>query len=508
MSIRLHSGQVEGIHGKTITVEVDAAPGMQRFILVGLPDKAVEEAKERLTSAVSNTACEPPHKRHYRITINLSPADVRKEGAWHDLAMTLGYLLATRQIKFDPSGKCFLGELGLDGSLKPLRGVLAAIASAKQAGITECFVPLENALEAALIDGVTVYGAPTLRAVIDHLEDRVPLLPTTPEATRSRVKRTLHGFEDIRGQALAKRAAEIAAAGLHHFGMHGPPGTGKTLIARALADILPPLSRDEALEVTIIHSIAGSADPAQSGLAYERPFRSPHHTSSYAAIVGGGAYPKPGELTLAHRGVLFLDEFSEFEGRVLESLREPLEDREITVSRVQRTEKFPSDILLVAAMNLCPCGKRGTKDPCACGPAQLARYARKLSGPIVDRIDLWAMVPHVDYETLQSTRAEESSNIIRERVTRAWELQQERLRGTPYRSNSGIGVRDIDRLITLSADARKSIERASTTLQLSPRAFHKLMKVSRTIADLDVSRLVEDAHILKAIQFRPRSGFS
>jgi len=504
MSTRVHSGQVEGIRGQLITVEVDAAPGMQRFILVGLPDKAVEEAKERLTSAVRNAECEPPHKRHYRITINLSPADVRKEGAWHDLAITLGYLLGTRQIQFDPAGKCFLGELGLDGALKPLRGVLAVVREAKRAGLLECFVPLENAEEASLIEGVLVYGAPTLKSVIDHLEGRAILEPTTHTGSSVREKRSLHGFEDIRGQALAKRAAEIAAAGLHHLGMHGPPGTGKTLIARALADILPPLSHDDALEVTVIHSIAGSTDPSESGLMRERPFRSPHHTSSYAAIVGGGAYPKPGELTLAHRGVLFLDEFSEFEGRVLESLREPLEDREITVSRVQRTEKFPSDILLVAAMNLCPCGKQGTKDPCACGPAQLARYARKLSGPIVDRIDLWAMVPHVDYDTLRSTEKEESSLTIRERVARAWHKQQERLRGTPYRSNSAIGVRDIDRLIALDEGARATLERAAKSLQLSPRAFHKLMKVSRTIGDLADSEQVGEAHVLEAIQFRPR----
>lgn len=506
MSTRVHSGQVEGIRGQSITIEVDAAPGMQRFILVGLPDKAVEEAKERLTSAVRNAECEPPHKRNYRITINLSPADVRKEGAWHDLAMTLGYLLGTRQIHFDPAGKCFLGELGLDGTLKPLHGVLAVVHEAKRGGILECFVPLENADEAALIDGVTIYGASTLTAVINHLEGRALITPTTRREQHETERRTLHGFEDIRGQALAKRAAEIAAAGLHHMGMHGPPGTGKTLIARALADILPPLSHDDALEVTIIHSIAGSKNPSDTGLIYNRPFRSPHHTSSYAAIVGGGAYPKPGELTLAHRGVLFLDEFSEFEGRVLESLREPLEDREITVSRVQRTEKFPSDILLVAAMNLCPCGKQGTQDPCACGPAQLARYARKLSGPIVDRIDLWAMVPHVDYDTLQSSEKEESSTSIRERVTRAWQKQQQRLRGTPYRANSAIGVRDIERLIVLDDGARATLERAAKSLQLSPRAFHKLMKVSRTIADLADAEKVGEGHVLEALQFRPRKS--
>ena len=424
---KVYSAQVNLLSGQIVTIEVDLSRGLHSFSVVGLPDKAVDESKDRVSSAIKNSGFQSPKSKNQRIIVSLSPADLKKEGPFFDLAIALSYMLAAGDLKFNPEKKIFLGELGLDGVLRRIRGTLPLIQEAKKMGYEEVYLPKENAEEAALVEGIKIFGANSLVEVVEHLGLSEPSKISSPAriATRSvagggPLENSLNSskgitvqpkteikyesknygadFAEVRGQEGAKRGLEIAAAGGHNIAMYGPPGTGKTMLARAFSQLLPDLSLEEVLEITGIHSVAGAT---RGELVSAPPFRAPHHTSSYVSLIGGGTYPKPGEVTLAHRGVLFLDEFPEFEKRVIESLRQPLEDNIVSISRAKASAIFPSNFILVAAMNPCPCGNQGSKQKaCICKPSDLDRYKRKLSGPIMDRIDLWVSVGNVDYKKL------------------------------------------------------------------------------------------------------------
>ena len=505
MSVKLHSAEVVGLEGKIIDVEVDYSKGLRSFTVVGLADKEVDEAKERISYAIKNIGLKPPHKQNQKVIVSLAPADIKKEGTGFDLAIALGYTLASKQADFETKDKIFLGELALDGMLRPIKGILALAKKAKNDGFKEIYVPEENGEEAAIIEGIKSYGVKNLSDLLKHLsgEETLNHLPRTEISAEETL--APHDLSDIRGQDAAKRALIIAAAGGHNILMSGPPGTGKTLLARALPAILPPLSYNEALEVTAIHSVSGLLE---GPFASSRPFRSPHHTSSYVALVGGGAWPKPGEITLSHRGVLFLDEFPEFERRVLEALRQPLEDGVITVSRSRGTVRFPARFMLVAAMNPCPCGNLGSKNKmCLCTPSSLFRYQRKVSGPIADRIDLWMEVGQIEHEILGQEKNGPSTAETALKIAEARKLQKERYSDGGIFTNSELGVRDIEKFAPLSAEARNSLNQAAKHLDLSPRAYHRVIKIARTIADLEKENEIKQGHVLEALQYRPKNNF-
>lgn len=489
-----------------VVVETDMTRGLHAFTIVGLPDKSVAEARDRMASAIKNThiddiTLESPKVTNKKIVISLAPAELKKEGAVFDVPAALSYLLASHQLTFDTRDKLFAGELGLDGTLRPIRGALSIAKLAKDSGFRECFLPEENASEAALVSGVLIIPIASLADLILHLTGgkAIPAferhISGTPDSEQV--------LDDIRGQESAKRALEIATAGRHNIALYGPPGTGKTMLARAAAALLPDLTEDEAIEVTTIHSLAG----ALSGTVITRPpFRSPHHTASYASMIGGGASPKPGEVTLSHRGVLFCDEFPEFHRDVVNALREPLEDKRVSVSRAKKSEIYPANFMLIAALNPCPCGYWGS-ERCQCMPHIVERYRRKISGPIADRIDMWVTVPEIPHEMLRKGRkvAGGETEAARARIARARAFQTKRFAlSRTLSTNADMGAKDIEKYSDLSSAAEDGLIEAARRLRLSPRGYHRTIKLARTIADLADSERIETPHMLEALQFRAR----
>lgn len=506
--VTLHSAQVVGLDATIISVEVDCSPGLHIFSIVGLADKEIQESRERIGAAIRNINARPPHRKSERVIVNLAPADIRKEGPVFDLPIALGYLLASGQARFDPSGKLFLGELSLDGAVKTVRGVLPVAIAARLTGFKTLYVPAGNGAEASLVSGITVKEIAHLTQLLDDLEGRKEIAPAEPDSkTDAPAERESPiDFRYIHGQEQAKRALEVAAAGGHNILLQGPPGTGKTILARALAGILPPLDDGEAVEITKIASIAGMLRE-RGAVIRERPFRSPHHTASAVAITGGGKDLRPGEATLAHRGVLFLDELPEFGPHVLESLRQPLEDKRITVARASGSITFPADFILVAAMNPCPCGNATNPNtPCVCSAAAIAKYRRRISGPLLDRIDIVIEVGPVAAEKLDTeplSGASESA-AARERVQAARALQRERLGSERILTNGAMGLRELKAHCRLDPETKLVLRTAYEEMRLSVRSYYRMIKLGRTIADLAGDERIRPTHILEALQYRPR----
>lgn len=508
MLAKVLTSAVVGLDGALVQVEVDIASGLPAFAVVGLPDAAVQEARERVRAAVRNCGCSFPSRR---ITVNLAPADLKKEGPAYDLPIAVGILISSEQAPPPAEPSLFLGELSLDGTVRPTTGVLPMVALAQAEGIGVVYVPEANAHEAALIKGPDVYPVRTLGELFAHLHGVQRIQPyVVDEPPVDDDELTFGGmeFQHVKGQEHVKRALEVAAAGAHNVLMVGPPGSGKTLLARSLPSILPSLTQDEALEITKIYSVCGLL-PSHTPLMRHRPFRAPHYTISQAGLVGGGRMPRPGEITLSHLGVLFLDELPEFGQADLEVLRQPLEDKTVTISRANGSVSYPARFMLVSAMNPCPCGYHG--DPvkeCSCSPSMVQRYQKRISGPLLDRIDLFVEVPRIEYDKLTAESQAEPSSAIRGRVEAARQRQRARFKVARLGANADMTPMELREFCQVDNDAQMLLRAAMKQFNLSARAFHRILKVARTIADLADIPTIGAPQVAEAIQYRPRSLLS
>ena len=520
---KVYSAQVDLLNASVVSVETDLSKGLHSFSIVGLASKAVDEAKDRVSSAIKNTGFKSPKNKNQKVVVSLAPADLKKDGPVFDLSIALGYLLSSDEISFESKDKIFLGELSLDGEVRRVKGVLPICIFAREKGFKEIYLPYENAKEASLVSGISIFPVKSLSQVIAHLNTKTkttkengqkedffikPKKILEYEKTKNEIEEKEReqefevDFSHIKGQEIAKRALEIASSGGHNIILYGPPGTGKTMLAKATSFLLPDLDEKDVFEVTSIYSIYSGV----SDVIKKPPFRSPHHSASYVSIVGGGSQVRAGEVTLAHRGVLFLDEMPEFDLKTLEVLREPLEEGKVKISRAKGSVHFPANFLLIGAMNPCPCGYYGVKGrECICNASQIERYKRKLSGPIADRIDLWVEVSNIEHSKLTEKNSDQSESLkIKENIRKAREIQKKRSEKLGVSLNKDLQAKHLINHIVLNEDCKKILNDSAKAMDLSARSYHRIIKVARTIADLDGKEDIDVKHILEALQYRPK----